>query len=78
MIDLLVGKVKFGQRLKDKQRGVGVPFFITYNLKGSANCEKARTPLHQDESSKRMFSPPPVVSYNSAKKLSSYLVRDKL
>ena len=44
MFDSQIGKVKFGQRLKDgsKQAGVNVSFVITYNLK--------RSPLHQDES----------------------------
>ena len=79
MIDSQIGKVKFGQRLRDgsKQGGVGVPFFIAYNLKDSANHEKARTLLHQDEFFKLVFSPPPMVSYNIARKLSNYLVRGK-
>ena len=35
MIDSQIGKVKFGQRLKDesKQAGVSVPYFITYYTK---------------------------------------------
>ena len=49
---------------------------MTY--KDSSNHEKARTPWHQNESFKRIFSPPPMVSYNSARKLSSYLIRGKL
>ena len=34
MTDSQMGKVEFGQRLKDgsKQAGVGVPFVITYDL----------------------------------------------
>ena len=80
MIDSQIGKVNFGQRLKDgsKQASVGVLFFITYNLKDSANNEKAVTPLHQDKSFRQIFSPPPMVSHNSARKLSSYLVGGKL
>ena len=80
MIDLQIGKVQFDQRLKDgsKQARVGVPFFITYNLKDSANHEKARTPLHQDESFIPIFPPPPTVSHNSERKLSIYLICDKL
>ena len=72
MFDSQIGKVKFGQRLKDgsKQAGVSVSFVITYNLK--------RSPLHQDESFKQIFSPAPMFSYNSARKLSGYLVRGKL
>ena len=34
--------------------------------------------LYQDESVKQVFTPPPMVSYHSARKLSSYLVRAKL
>ena len=35
MIDSQMGKVKFGQGLKDgsKQAGAGVPLVMTYNLK---------------------------------------------
>ena len=37
MIDSQMRKVKFGQKLKAgiKQAGVGVPFVITYHLKGT-------------------------------------------
>ena len=34
--------------------------------------------LYQDESVKRVFTPPPMVSCRSARKLSSYLVRAKV
>ena len=34
--------------------------------------------MYQDESVRRVFTPPPIVSYRSARKLSSYLVRAKL
>ena len=34
--------------------------------------------LYQDESVKRIFIPPPMVSYRRARKLSNYLVRAKL
>ena len=34
--------------------------------------------LYQDESVKRVFTPPSMVSYRTARKLSSYLVRAKL
>ena len=33
--------------------------------------------LYQDESAKQIFTPPPMVSYRSARKPSSYLVRAK-
>ena len=83
LIDSQMGKVKFGQRLKagSKQAGFGVPFFITYHpkLKEIAQIMKQlENLLYQDESVKRVFTPPPTVSYRSARKLRSYLVRAKL
>ena len=70
------GKVKFGQRLKvgSKQAGFGVPFVITYHpkLKKIAQIMKKLEHLfYQDESFKRAFTPPPMVSYRSARKVSS-------
>ena len=83
MIDSQMGKIKFAQRLKagSKQAGFGVPFVITYHpkLKKIAQImKKLEHLLYQDESVKRVFTPPPMVSYRSARKLSSYLVRAKL
>ena len=34
--------------------------------------------LYQDQTVKRVFTPPPMISYHSARKISSYLVRAKL
>ena len=72
---LKMGKVKFGERLNagSKQAGFGVPFVITYHPK----LKKLEHLLYQDEFVKRVFTPPPMVSYRSAKKLSSHLVRAK-
>ena len=83
MIDSQMGKVKFSQRLKagSKQAGCGVPFLITYHPKLKKIAQimiKLEHLLYQDESVKRVFAPPPMVSYRSARKLSSYLVRAKL
>ena len=82
-IDSQMGEVKFGQRLKtgSKQAGFGVPFVITYHpkLKKIAQIiKKLEHLLYQDESVKRVFTPPAMVSYRNARKLSSYLVRPKL
>ena len=79
MIDSQMRKVKFGQRLKaeSKQAGVGVPFVITYHLKLKKIAKKLEHLLYQDESAKRVFTPPPMISYRSARKISSYLVRAK-
>ena len=83
MIDLQMGKVKFGRRLKSgkKQAGFGVPFVMTYNprfKKILKIMKKLEHLLCQDESVKRVFTPPSMVSYRSARKLSSYVVRAKL
>ena len=78
-----MGKVKFSERLKagSKQAGFGVPFITTYHpkLKRIAQImKKLEHLLHQGESVKRVFTTPPMVSYCSARKLSSYLVRANL
>ena len=83
MIDSQMRKVKFGQRLKagSKQASFVVPFVITYHpkLKKIMNIlKKLEHLLYQDESAKRVFTPPLMVSYRSSRKLSSYLVRYKL
>ena len=76
-------KVKFGQRSKavSTQAGFGVPFVITchHKLKKIAQIlKKLKHLLYQDESVKGVFTPPPMVSYRSTRKLSSYFVRAKL
>ena len=83
MIDSQMGKVKFSQKLKveSKQAGVGVPFVVIYHPKLTKIAQvmkKLEHILYQDESVKRVFTPPPMVSCRSARKLSSYLVRAKL
>ena len=83
MIDSQMGKVKFGERLKagSKQTGFGVSFVITYHsmLKMIAQfMKKLEHLLYQDEYVQQVFTPLPMVSYRSARKLSSYLVRAKL
>ena len=83
MTDSQMGKVKFGQRLKagSKQAGFGVLFVTTYHPKLKKTVQivkKLEHLLYQDESVRRVFTPPPMVSYRSARKLSSYLVRARL
>ena len=58
MIVSQMGKVKFCQRIKagSKQAGVGVPFVITYHTKKI--MKKLEYLLRQDESVKRLFTPP--------------------
>ena len=79
MIDSQMGKVKFGQKLKagSKQVRFGVLFVITYHprlKKLMKIMKKLEHLLYQYKSIKRVFTPPPMVSYRSARKLSSYLV----
>ena len=83
MIDLQMEKVEFGQRLKagSKQAGFGGPFVLKYHpkLKKIAQImEKLEHLLYRDESVKGVFTSPSMVSYRSAKKLSSSLVRAKV
>ena len=83
MIDLQMRKVKFGQRSKagGKYAGVGIPFFVIYHPKLQKIAQIMKMlehVLYQDESVQPVFAPPPMVSYRSARKLSSYLVRAKL
>ena len=70
MIDSQMEKVKLGQRLTSK-----CWCSISNNI---PNLKKLEHLLYQDESVKRVFTPTPMVSYHSARKLSSYLVSAKL
>ena len=68
-------------KVGSKQAGFAVPFVITYHPKLEKIAqiiEKLEHLLYQDESVKRVFTPPSMVSYRTARKLSSYLVRAKL
>ena len=76
-------KVKIGQKLKtgSKQASFGVPFALTYHpklKKITQIMKKLKHLLYQDESVKRVFTSLLMVSYRSARKLSSYLVWSKL
>ena len=73
-------KVRFGQRLNAgrKSAGVGVLFVITYHLKLIKIVKRLEHLLCKNKSVKRVFTPPPMVSYRNTRKLSSYLVRAKL
>ena len=78
-----MGKVKFGQRLKGgrKQAGFGVPFCYSNHPKFKKKAQimkKLEHLLYQDESVKRVFTPPAMVSYRNGRKLNSYLVLAKL
>ena len=71
-----MGKVKFGQRLKagSTQTGVGVSFVKIYHTQ----LKKKECLLYQDESAKWVFTPPPIVSCQIKRKLTSYSIRAEL
>ena len=81
--DTQMRKVKFAQKWKTGSRlvNVGVPFVITYQVKLRKIAQiikKLEHLLYQEESVKRVFAPPPIVAFQSAKKLSSYWIFAKL
>ena len=76
-------KVKFKKQVFSRSRGVtkGVPLVITYHrLLKSVNTilYKHLYLLHMDKEVKKVFPVALIVSFKSARKLSSYLVRAKL
>ena len=59
----------------------GIPFVVTYHslLRSlSKTTSKNLHLLYMDEEFKRVFTPGPMISFRSSRKLSSYLVREKL
>ena len=76
-------KIKFKKQVFSRKGGVtkGVPLVITYHplLKsvGTILCKHLYL-LHMDKEIKKVFSVAPIVSFKSARKLTSYLVRAKL
>ena len=80
---LISAKVKFFniERKSNSKTQRGVPLVVTYHplLKSlSSIINSSIYLLHMDQEVKRTFSPQTMVSYRSARKLSSYLVRAKL
>ena len=85
LINSNMNKVKFsnlGLKSNDKNQNMkGKPLVVTYYpfLKFlSAIIAKNLSILHMDKDVKKVFIPPPMVSFRSARKLNSYLVRAKL
>ena len=84
MIEQETKKVKFLNRsnvVHKKNTGIGVPFVFTYHplLKSMGHIiNKNLHLLYMDEEVKKVFTPKPLISFRSARKLSSYLVRAKL
>ena len=84
LINSEMSKVKFSNlRLKSNDKNhnrKGIPLVVTYHplLKSlSAIIDKNLRILHMDKEVKKVFTPRPMVSFRSARKLNSYLVRAK-
>ena len=77
-------KVKFASKNRNTKRGKSlkaVPFVMTYHPKLKSMIkviQKYLDLLYMDNEVKRVFTPKPMISFRSARKLSSYLVRAKL
>ena len=82
VIDKEMKKVRFseqGQKSKKIERGV--PFSVTYHplhSKLSSIIHSNLYLLYMNQEVKNVFTPGPIVSYRSARKISSYLVTAKL
>ena len=82
VIDAEMNKVKFlPPKRKTKTNMKGVPFVVTFHPKLKSLNRIIKNNLyilHMDQEVKTVFSAEPMVSFRSARKLSSYLVRAKL
>ena len=79
MIDEEMKKVKFSEKGSSNSEGSkGVPFVVTYHP--SLNCiiKDNLNILYMNREAKAVFSPGLMVSFRSARRISSYLVRAKL
>ena len=78
-----MSKVKFdvGNKRSNNRQKKGVPFVVTFHpkLKVLQNIiKKHLCLLYMNDEVKRVFTPKPMVSFRSSRKISSYLVRAKL
>ena len=82
LIDKEMKKVRFfPANLQNKKREKGVPFVVTYHPILNSLSKIIRDNMYLlniNEEVRKTFSPVPMVSFQSARKLSSYLVRAKL
>ena len=82
LIDTEVSKVKFPNTSGDKKTKInGIPLILTYHqlLKYFAKVIKKHLHLlHMNDEVKKAFTPGPMVSFQGTRKLSSYLVTEKL
>ena len=82
MIDEEMKKVKSSEKSSNNSKGSkGVPFVVTYHP--SLNClsrilNENLNILYMNREAKAVFSPGLMVSFRSARRISSYLVRAKL
>ena len=84
LIESEMKEVKFASKNRNAKRGKSlkaVPFVMTYHPK-LKSMEKVILEyldlFYMDNEVKRVFAPKPMISFRSAKKLSSYLVRANL
>ena len=79
-----MGKVCFPKSTESKsksQESKGVPLVITFHLKFQSIGQLLNKQLHilyMDQETKNVFTPGPMATFRSARKLSSYLVRTNL
>ena len=81
VIEKEMKKVKFSKISSTrKDNAKGVPLVVTYHpgLKNINQIINKNLHLYMDQEVKKVFTPKPMVSFRSASKLSSYLVRVKL
>ena len=75
-------KVRFSEQGQKSKKGEkGVPFVVTYHpllSKLFSMIHRNLYLLYMNQKVKNVFTPGPTVSYRSARKISSYLVRAKL
>ena len=82
LINEQITKAVFGKSQPcNKNSESGIPFVVTYHLKAKklGKLIKDLLPfLYNDEEVQKVFSPPPMVSYRSARNIKDYIVRSKL
>ena len=82
LVEKELGKVKFSNKVGNtQQKEKGIPFVVTYHpiLKNIGNIIRKNSDLlFMNEKAKKVFTPGPMISFCSARKLISHLVRSKL
>ena len=77
-----IDKVVFGRDQSVKKNlESGIPFVTTYHpeVKELGKMMRDLLPfVYNDGEVQKVFSPPPIVSYRSARKIKDYIVRSKL